>query len=232
MRRKDKIIIEELVKAGFINPFELIKRGYDFLKGAREHASPQVRKFLKENGDKTILKINLFRDPINSAIDKVINIISLGQWQKAKNKINVDDMFHLYMVLYLSDGSEWRLEKNEVVSATKVKNKVGLNVDITPTLTVGQMFKNTENKIGKDNMWLYNAKNRNCQIWIRDMLKYNNLLTPDNEKFILQDTETAISHLPNIVEKVINATTDLGARADILRYGKSRYTKKYRRYKK
>jgi hypothetical protein len=220
-------------RGGVINPFkvgrEALQRGIDFVfAGDGRRAPAQVRKFLHDHGNSKITSIKIFREPINRVIDKVVNIISLGYWQDIKNKLHYDNLFHLWMEVDLNDSTSWSMEKNEVVQVKDVKNKHGgIVIPLNRAISINEFFEGGKRILG-NNFWTYRAKDNNCQVWISSMLIGSGLLTEQAKNFIIQDTETLISQLPTLTERIINGTTDIAARFDILRHG-SKLVKKIRK---
>ena len=216
-------------RGGIISPRELLQRAIDFtFSGPRSFAARPFRKFLEEKGNKQIAEIQIFRTPIYGVIDKVLNVISFGYWYAVKDQLNYDNLFHLYMVVTLADGTQWRLEKNHIVEAKREHNKHGgLNIPITHHApTVNELILNGEALQGKEAFWQYNAKNANCQVFVFTLLKGSNLDTREAEEFILQDTETAVGSLPQVTQRIINKVTDTAAQADILLHGRAIKRKK------
>jgi hypothetical protein len=219
-------------RGGIINPFkvgqEALQRGIDFVFAGDGRRPPAlVRKFLHDHVNSIITGIKIFREPINRVIDKVVNIISLGYWQDIKDKLHYDNLFHLWMEVDLNDGTSWSMEKNEVVQVKHVKNKQGgIHIPVNKQITINKFFESGKMVLG-NRFWTYRAKDNNCQVWVASMLIGSGFLTDQAKNFIIQDTETLISELPTFTERVINGTTDIAARFDILRHGS-----KLKRHKK
>jgi hypothetical protein len=77
------------------------------------------KKTLKKYGDLPIVALNIYRTPIPSAIDYVLNLISLGKWKAGKKKYGFDKFFHLALVATVKDANNLKyiiIEKNEVVN--------------------------------------------------------------------------------------------------------------------
>ena len=227
-------LITALYHGGFINPFKVAKeglqRGIDFIfSGARNQASGPVRRFLEQHGNSKIKNITIFREPINKVVEKVTNVISLGYWQDIKDKLNYDNLFHLWMEVDLSDGTSWAMEKNEVIQFKPTKNRGerGLVILLKGPLTVNEFFAGGK-RVLKDKFWSYRARDNNCQVWISSMLLGSNLFSEASKEFILQDTETLLASLPTFTEGLINGVTDIAARVDILRNGSGiKYKRRY-----
>ena len=72
--------------------------------------------------------------------------------------------------------------------------------------------------MGKDNFYKYSAYNNNCQTFISNILKANNLLTYELNNFIVQNTQQLFNNLSNL-RKITNTLTDIGGRFDFIRQG-------------
>ncbi len=215
---------------------DLVTRGYYAITGKqREGAPPNIRNLLEKFCNIRIKKIYICRTPIVSIIDKAINFISFGKWDQLKKKYNYDQMFHLFMILELDhpNAPYIKLEKNAVVSVDypkSINKDCGMNVNVSHNVTVGSMFENAQTAVGAD-IWKYNAKTNNCQIYISNLLKHSGIMNGELDKYINQSVEEIVSSLPSFAQKIINKVTDLGATADVLINGASKY-KRRKKYKK
>lgn len=190
-------------------------------KGIRKGPSPKVRDFLKEKGNLTIVKMYVCRTPIYSAIEYVMNLITLGEFQRNKAKLNYDKLFHLFIVVLLQNGEHYRIEKNEVVVIEKIKyndinNAECIDIPIKKSITTKQLLSNAENYQGSD-FWLYDARDNNCQVFVLSCLVGSGLGTSQDYKFIKQDASQLLSGTSHKISRII---TDLAARFDILKYGR------------
>ncbi len=161
---------------------------------------------LKENGNKKIVEIELFRSPIDTNISSVLNAITLG-----KLKANYDELFHLGMVVTLEDGTKVLIEKNEniVISKQLYQAQETMNVPVDKEMTLDALLLRTKQRMGEDNFFKYGAFDHNCQDFILNILNANNMLTSENEKFIYQDLTKLIEDTPYLVRKI----ADLGTTA-------------------
>jgi len=206
----------------FTNIKEAANRISLFIEGPRKKFPPSVRKYLKENGNKKIIRMSVYRAPISETIQKILNIVSFGNWNKVKNKLNYDDIFHLGLKFELIDKTGI-IEKNHVIQINKFRNEKNsetMSVDISgKEFNLNILLLNTKKAYSSEKEFFdYNAVTNNCQRFIYSILKENNLLTNELKKFILQDAKEIIKFYPGI-EKVINAVTGLATRGDILIYG-------------
>lgn len=210
---------------------KIIQNIPDALKGPRKNYPPFFRDFKKKYGNIPIVNILVCKTPISETINTVLNLISSGQFEENKRKFKYDNMFHIFLILELSsvndDKRYVRLEKNQVLNIgfikkddKKLKNNICEQVYIydDDPLTINILLDRTLKNQG-ESMFLYNGINNNCQIFINNVLASSNLITPELEEFILQDTSKIIGELPKLSKQIIKGTTDLAGIFDILMYG-------------
>ena len=205
----------------------------------RMNFPPKFREVLGQLGDVLIKDINVCRTPIEKTFDTLANIISFGNWQKGKDKLFYDDMFHLFLVMKLSDDRVIRLEKNQVLNLEIVEiavlenNKLlqKMNIPNNESLSLKIILNNTLGEIGAERMFLYDPRNANCQHFITSVLEANTLLyhsgtiggAPSQSelvyKFINQDAALLLDMLPNFSNFLISASTSAAAIIDRIRYG-------------
>ena len=181
---------------------------------------PSVNKLLNKFGDDIIQEIIIFRKPINSTINKILNVLSIGQLNQNLKDANYDDLFHLFMVIILNNNNWLLIEKNERINIVKLKSidnlvenkKVNLN---NKKLTLEKLFVNTIENIGLDNFFIYKSHSWNCQNFIYNILKYNKLLNNELSEFILQDTQKIFYKL-GYLKKLSDKITDTAANVNVL----------------
>ncbi len=200
---------------------------------------PNVRDILARYGGGTIYNLVIVREPIQSYIDTALNFITAGKWAEAKKKYNYDKLFHLSMVASLSmpngDKASIKLEKNEVINITDsfaMKQKgatsgsfanvsqhgSGLDAEFMPVpvaccITLFDLVNNARTAVGND-FFKYDAFYNNCQVFIINLLKYNNLLTPEIENFINQNAEQLLQELPEYTRPFANTITGIAGLAN------------------
>jgi hypothetical protein len=192
--------------------------------------NPSIKKLLSQHGEKKIESITIYRKPIQSIINTVLNTLSLGQFNKNLKESNYDKLFHLYMIVTLSYDEWFIIEKNERINIKKINtidNKIENRVvNINKPLTINEMLNNTINNIGPDNFYIYRSHSWNCQNFIMNILNSNNLLSNDLKEFIIQDTEKIFNKL-GYLKKISDVVTDTAAKTDMLiRGGKIKNKKK------
>lgn len=193
---------------------------------AKELSVP-FKKFMAKYGDYTITKAWIRRQPISWAIDKLLNVISLGTWSQGKKELHYPDLFHLGIMLELRKGSDTKnvvLEKLERPHFTE-SWKDDSNVEYVPVIlkqpsgqrafpSLDQFIQKTIDKIGIHNFVVYGGfRSINCQNFIMDLLDANSSLTPQAKAFIYQPIEELVKKMPSWVDKISQGVTDFSARA-------------------
>ncbi len=197
--------------------------------GARKNASPSVRKFVEKHGTEPIAQMKVVRKPIQSTIEKIANWLSLGTFERNKKELNYDKMFHLYLVIKMENGMVIRMDKNHVVEVGRADWYCGSGATCDPPeqeevkgakgKTVALLLNHGENLVGKDQYWVYNPVNANCQLFVKWTLEGSNLLTDHLEKFVVQDVGKVLKKL-DYLGTVATKVTNIAGTADHVIYGK------------
>jgi hypothetical protein len=183
----------------------------------------KVQKILDKDGELPIASITLYRTPINSMLDKALNVISLGAFQEYKKSKGYDAFFHLYMVATLQGGTRYLIEKNEVIN---ISTNLPSTTDKTETYDLGptksgmgggiplaEFLEKTRKKIGDHRMMVYSAMENNCQRFILDLLDANGLLWKGVREWIMQDVEDFAKE-NGLLSQVANTITDVAGSAN------------------
>jgi hypothetical protein len=196
----------------------------------RKQFPPKTRNNIAKYADKTIKSAIVGRFPVQSYVTKILNVLSLGAYKEQLKKMNYDDVFHLFSIFTLDDGTNMLVEKNQVIRIMPVPpsflNKATntINVPINKKITFGELIKNTVEKIG-ESLYLYDHVNNNCQIFLMNILTANGLITPEIRNFIMQDVEKLLSTSPQYVNMIARFATEAGAKVDRLIEGEGRKRK-------
>jgi hypothetical protein len=204
----------------------------DILNDFTNYYPKRVRNILKLDGDVQITGMTIMRTPIQSAIETALNYLSLGTFKSENNPY--EKMFHLYMLIELSNNKKYVVEKNQVINVstslpettkdtqTMEINKTWLNYDGNGkniVLTMNTMFENTLKGIGTTQFFEYSAfgggRGGNCQDFILGLLKYNGLSHPVLTDFIKQNIERLVRAMPIYVSWFSKLITDIGKYADL-----------------
>ena len=200
----------------------LVKSGKGFLSDGLQYLSnllnqngfkASTKRNIERVGLKRIRAITVMRDPIQGAINGVLDVLSLGSWSKLKSKYGFDQMFHLYCVITLDDGSKWILQKNANIDLAPWDNRPPTSQHVVPLnsdLEIGMMLEKTRKMMGDNAFFQYDAFKNNCQDFMLAFLGASGLLTSQIRFFIKQDIEALQKEMPSITKGIANLATDIG----------------------
>jgi hypothetical protein len=190
---------------------------------------PKVMKMLEKFGNETVTSIVVARVPLSSFVTNLLNVISLGTYEKSIRESPYEKMFHLFMII----NGKFTLEKNSVlnfVESTKAlsqKDVEKMDVPMTgESFTIQQMFDKTVEKIGMKDFTNYRATSTNCQHLIMSILDANGLLTEDLKEFIYQNPREIFDRMPTFAQKIGQTLTDAEAIVDKIIEGEGSTTPK------
>jgi hypothetical protein len=189
----------------------------------RSGFSPNVRKLLTKYGNNKIVDIKVYREPINSVINKVLNWVTLGTFQQNLKDLDYESAMHLFMYITLDNGTTIRFDKNHIIEA-KIQHVPHhptaevRNIGNIKNVLLNNFFEKGIKSVGESNYFLYDSKSNNCQKWIIDNLQANGLMTGELKQFIYQDPEKTYKNL-GLLATVNKAITDVAAKADHVIYG-------------
>ena len=214
---KTKVIVDRAVK-------DVVKTTKEVIYGRNDYPIQQKR-IIDKYGERTINSIKIGRTPLPSILTKIINMVSLGAFNKFVDRSPYDDLFHLFCILTLDNGTTVKilLEKNEALNMKVVTNYDPKNAEyvdvprVPSNLTFNDLLNNAR-KIQGSNYFKYSSDTNNCQRFISDLLKGSSMLTDSLSKFINQDVKSIFKKLP-ITQKIINTLTNLGGTIDIVKKG-------------
>jgi hypothetical protein len=204
------------------------KRGKGILDKLAPNSMPaKVKAFLDKYGGERITRIRVCRKPVYSIIEKALRLVT--------NKLPYDKMYHLYMIISLSDGSHHqmdRIERNQVlqispyqpsdeqeskdlpVDGQQVKGSACISLPSPPPVTfreaMARFVKEAQARAPDWGPWRYSATKNNCQDFVLSFLKGLGLLTPAVQTFVKQPVEGLI---PSLAEKAGQVVTDLAGAA-------------------
>ena len=211
------------LKSGIKNVYGRVK---GFITGDRLDFNPIIRKLMTTIGDKPITAMVVIREPIKQYVDILSNIITLGEIDKYKSQYNINNLFHLYAVATLNDGTLIRYEKNEEINIEVIKAipTVDDNFEFVCSmpkqqLTLNTMFNKTISKIGKEKFFNYNALTNNCQNFIYNNLSLNGFNDKGLKDFIIKDLSQLTNKLNSTSTSILGGLTNLKKRINILTGG-------------
>jgi len=179
--------------------------------------SNAFKSIMSKYGNLRIKSARMRRAPIGSAINSLLNILSLGKFEQYRKEKNFDKYFHLGIVLELEGGKKLLLEKNAKPEFSENFKDTNDTVYMGPVTISGQptlneFIQKTVDKVGKFKFSNYNPFTNNCQAFILMLLEANNSLTPALKNFIYQDVQTLLERIPSFTDKIARFTTDSAAR--------------------
>lgn len=227
--------------------FGILKEGNEHLQGAgifdlfkkpiqavKNFFSPRMgynnttNKNLTQWGNLIIKDLTIARTPIMGILDKTINILSLGKFNKLKAENSFDKLFHLSLIANVGQKS-LVVEKNEVINVNTTY-KVSSDTEVLKVplddkkFTLNMMLDETRKRIGDNMFYLYDPFKFNCQVFIKDLLSTMGLYGEKEKNFLFQDLTDIAQKMPSLTKKVMKFTTDLGAVANKIMGKGKRYT--------
>lgn len=194
---------------------------YEYLFG-RSRYPPQVREWLKNNGNKQIIELKLYRAPIQSVVKSFLNMLTLGQIKRNIDMMHYDNIYHLALCITLDDNRKYLLEKNHVIQINECKEKgqfmyVYFNTYLNTNILLNNALKLYNNMEEMNN---YDPVYNNCQRFILNLLEGSGLLTIENKTFILQDAEKLLENT-GYIGTISRILTTVANRSDIIQKGSS-----------
>jgi hypothetical protein len=172
---------------------------------------PRSRALLKKVGNEEIISLKAVRAPILKPVKGFLDLLSLGSFSKALDKLGYDKAFHLALVI----NDKYTFDKQEVVrfdlKGKEPPEAQYINIRVPPNTTIDQFIEKTRQLMGDKNFSDYNAKTNNCQVFVMSALKANGVLDQSQVNFIKQDAVAIFNLMPKYVEKLAKDITDLGA---------------------
>lgn len=196
------------------NPFEpYVKEASRLIYGADDYSS-RAGKVLNEMGNAEIKSAKIVRTPVPEYIIELLNAVSFGDFKKRLKETEYDKLFHLAIVFDTTKGRVL-VEKNEVINISKdiPPQKEGYEdreVSLTKRTNLNEILKNTQQKMG-DRYFKYSAYDNNCQNFILNLMKSNNIGNETDYEFVKQDTEELFRSSPYL-RKLSNTVTDVASR--------------------
>ncbi|MBU6205980.1 MAG: hypothetical protein KJS45_11410 [Bacteroidetes bacterium] len=196
------------------SPIGSFKKGVESITRLISSRYPyRVAQFIKDNGNKRIESITLYRSPITSVIKKLLTILTLGRWDKVQQSLGYDDLFHLYAVIQFADDTRAIIEKNQDINVSDDIMSKGEGADMMPvdmkdkSITLSELLENTRRGMGDKRYFQYSFRSSNCQDWLLSVLQYNGLSSPETTAFIKQPVDELVKTLPPDVSQLATAGT-------------------------
>lgn len=190
----------------------------------------QVYDMLQKYGGYHVFGVSIHRDPVQKFATDAINLISRGRFEELKNEIGLDNMFHVWMIVYLEDPKTLMreylsLEKNQVVTIERVGTRSTSSagsivydqrdvadkplIDFFDAGIMALRIYLDQTHASTTNPWNYNPIDNNCQTFLTSMLRGNSLLTPEANEFLLQDTGYVVGRLDDVSKGIAQGAVSL-----------------------
>ena len=175
------------------------------------------------------------RKPLSSGIKTALNVLTFGKLTQKQRDLKYPQIFHDSVIIYLSNGHNYRLEKNHIIELNDLKissDEKLIPIPINRNITINELIKNANTD---NNSYKYDHKNNNCQKFSNDIVKNSNLDNPEIDNEIkIQDASKLTSVLPDTVNDAMNVITNVAGMVsntiDPIIHGKGvRKNKKYRK---
>ena len=125
LRKLDKFLKKHQVQLSSDNSMTSVLEGKGIVSSVKNYfhnaltSRPGVvDRLIKQYGDKKVVQIIILRKPVNSGVQKLLNVITLGGYNKAKKEMNYDEVYHLYLNIILDNGKTIGIEKNQRVGVS------------------------------------------------------------------------------------------------------------------
>ena len=212
-----------------------VSSAFDYIKKSVSITdySTTTKALLDQYGHLPIVQIVIRREPVDIALELALQGVSSGKWLELKKKYGFDIFFHLSMVVTIG-GAVQRVMKSGRVRTSPKKLaieklsvvSINENVDITPDMetldvpitssfTIKDMFDKAREKYGDTRFFSYSALgNNNCQNFIQMILEVENLYTEPVKNFVFQDITQLVKELPESTAFISQGFTNLNALAN------------------
>lgn len=185
---------------------------------------PNVEKILRLYGTYYIKNIEIIRNPVSDVLTGAMSAVSWGEFGRNLESSPYDKLFHLKIVMTLTDDNRIGFEKVERVKLSmdpkdeKVQEVINVDLNGRYNITLNELYNNALNLMGYNKFYSYSARDNNCQNFILSVLQANNLGNDNDYKFVKQDTKSLFGK-NSFLRKVSNTLTDVGARFNVLQQG-------------
>ncbi len=195
----------------------------------RDYYRPKERELIKKYGDYTITNIVVHKKPVRKSAQYLLNAITKFKFSLNKQQFNLDELYHLYAVLYLEslngDKIMLRIEKSEQIHFNIVKKlESDQSITVPNVISNPTLFKTFLERGEKTipNYFYYDHRYANCQMFISGLLLASNYIQVGDKvySFINQDVQDFLKSLGYKENLVIKSLTNVSGILDRLIYGK------------
>ena len=193
-----------------VNPIESLgARVAGFIDGTRTNIPPAGREILAKTKGISITNVAVGRKPLGTINQTLLSTLGNPRYDK---------YFHLYIIVTLTNGEEWVMEKNEDVSIRREEHSKEEEIREvgSPQAAIDMQgwLDNTRKLMGDENFYHYDGITNNCQVFADAELRANGLPSPTD--FIFQDVHDLVG---DVAHGAMNTITDWKNRFNILAEG-------------
>lgn len=213
---------------------EVKERVSGFIKGFREDFPPGIRKFLNLFGNNNIIELKACREEVAGAIETVLNLVSLGEYEKNKKNLAYDQIFHLFLVATTKSKegviTNIRLEKNEQLGIYKYDKLCSdyIQIPIKDNLTLYNLLENGIRNASIERFFSYSPFSNNCQDWVKLILESNKKYLDITNNIISFVKQNTMGILSGFAKDFGTTVTGLASRFRVLFEGKGKRKKRKR----
>ena len=190
---------------------------------AQKNYTKSAEKMINEYRDRMIVKISVGRTPVAGMINKMINILSLGSWDKLMAENGIEKFYHLFLLLGFSNGINITYEKNDVLTISRTEGRENdkgaemRTINLPRPIKFIDFIERTRKLMGNEKYFGYDALGsdgrlpNNCQDFVIAALQANGLLTPGIQEFVHQNIEQIAANSTDITKNIIKAITDISS---------------------
>jgi hypothetical protein len=144
--------------------------------------SPTMNKIIRNNLDVKIIGFTFCRQKIDA-----LKMAIIKQFLTDSQK----QYHHLYMLIHLSNGKTFQLEKNPFVNLRRLKkvSKQNIKINLQNDMTMLELLQKTKLKM-KAKFNTYSADKNNCQTFIMSVLQSSGHQINNNLKSFIQEETT------------------------------------------
>ena len=168
------------------------------------------KKELEKKGGDKIVGMFIVRRPIESYVNKLLQVATLGQIDKAVKEAGVrDKILHLFLVI---NGYIYELNEELSLGRKQYSKKEGdelIRIEPTPDLTIQELLQKAQDTMGSK-YTDYDPFKNNCGQWVAGVLRSNGIMKQEYTNFINQNVGQIAKKL-GWTSTVVETITDAGA---------------------
>lgn len=176
--------------------------------------SSQVSKTLVQYGNERIVKLQIFRRPLQKVLLNVMNILTFGHYYKQIKNQPYDTLWHVGLYAYLQNGRTLLIDKTQAVNV-RLENPIlddkteYMDINMSSRdIKLLELVQKTKDYMGEKRFFSYNAHTNNCQIFLISLLDANQINTPERNQFVYQKVDWLFRN-HNYFKRLLQQATDL-----------------------